>query len=283
MLCGLALAAGCLEKDGRRRMRASGVAPLDEARFDEFTTRIAQDVGDQLEQRDYDYPVRSSPPSVGEHPGVQRPVALAFGRRLAQGLNDRLEGRVTFRLAPDDEPVLRADLAFASDAENARAGNVTFTLHDRESGELLLEQACRYEPPAVRAAPRLADGELEIDQSAAGLGKRALREAEHFPDRTIATETGSVVFLDRKSRERYWVQAQRSALSADGRLRMELDVRSRGRDRNAKLRVIFFNEHGRQTEVTPVMRYRFSALYTKTVAITSSATAPISYVCLFED
>jgi hypothetical protein len=98
----------------------------------------------------------------------------------------------------------------------------------------------------------------------------------------VATDRGRLIFLDRQAWTRLWLQSHRVRQTADGRLSVELEIRARGRERSARLRLIFYDRDGTPVAVTPVIPYRFLPHYGKEVVITSASPRASSYIGLVE-
>lgn len=148
-------------------------------------------------------------------------------------------------------------------------------------------------PPvfAPRAEPRrstehdapVRKERIRIDRDEGGLAEFLQQQIPLHRERVIPGVEGSVIFVDDAAWRRFRLLAQRSLRLADGRLRVEVDVRSRDRRRNARLRVAFLDEQGRQTEVSPIIPERFMGDYTRTVLFASAGTRSTGYLILFAD
>lgn len=90
---------------------------------------------------------------------------------------------------------------------------------------------------------------------------------------------GEFVFEDDSDREHFWLLAQRASRTPDGRMRVEIDLRSRERSRNAELRFAFLDEAGRQVEGVPKLKHKLHPDFTTTIVITSGGTRPVHYIC----
>ncbi|MFQ5806566.1 MAG: hypothetical protein ACE5I3_08960 [Phycisphaerae bacterium] len=278
------LPLGCITSQPRSAVRTSGIEPLREAEFDQFADQLADAITELLKQRDYWPPAIITLPRI-EPGGVENSsVARAFAHRLADGLNDRLSGAAFFAKSSLTLPDLRCTLQFVAEQEDPGRCTIVLRLFDEESREELLTESYAYQSrPRVAAVPsaRPRKGALKIDAPSDEIGELVLRHAPAFSAWTIAGKVGRVMFLDRKAWERFWLQAQRAARTEDNRLRVELEVRSRRRERGAELRFIFYDEQGNLVDVTPVLPYRFLPHYTKRVTITSGKPGATRYVCLF--
>jgi len=262
----------------------SGIDPLREAEFDQFANQLADAISKLLEQHDYPPPAIIAPPRV-EPGGVEdRSVARAFAARLTEGLNDRLNGAGVFAKSSLTVPDLRCTLRFAAEEDEPRRRTIVFRLSDKESREELLAETYTYH--ARRRAVTLRTrqpppGDLKIDAPSDSIGDLALWHAPAYRGQTIAGHAGRMIFLDRRAWQRFWLQAQRAAHTEDDRLRVELEIRSRRRERDAELRLIFYDDQDNAVDVTPVVPYQFLPHYTKQVTITSAKPGATRYICLF--
>lgn len=144
------------------------------------------------------------------------------------------------------------------------------------------DEASRSSRAARRAASAAERQRIKIDRDEEGLAEFLAGQAEFYRERIVAAPLGEVWFIDEGAWQRFRLLAQRGERSADGRLRVELDIRSRDRRRNAELRVIFLDAEGRQTEVSPVIPERFLGDYTRTVLFASAGTRSHRYIVLLK-
>ncbi len=280
----LVLPLGCTALRHRPGVPASGIEPLREAAFDQFANQLTDAIGELVRQHDYRPPALIALPHV-EPGGVEDgSVARGFAIRLAEGLNDRLNGSALFAKSSLVVPDLRCTLRFVANQDDPGRRTIDFRLLDYESGEELLAETYAYRAARAEVAARLVHpptGGLEIDAPSGSIGELALRHAPAYRRRSIVGNLGRVVFLDRKAWERFWLQAQRAARTEDDRLRVELDVRARRRERDAELRVVFYDDQDNPVDVTPVLPYRFLPHYAKQVTVTSAKPGATHYICLF--
>jgi hypothetical protein len=280
----LVLSLGCTAWRPRPVVQTADIEPLREAEFDEFANQLADAVGKLLKERDYWPPAIIASPQV-EPGGVEKlSVARAFAHRLAEGLNDRLNSTALFTKSGLTVPDLRCTLGFVASHEDPGRRTIVFRLHDEQSREELLVETYAYQAPRRLFASQVArppEGDLKIDAPSSLIGELALHHAPNYRARTIAGHAGRVIFLDRKAWERFWLQAQRASRTEDNRLRVELEIRARRRERDAKLRLIFYDEQDNPVDVTPVLPYRFLPHYSKQVTITSAKPGAARYICLF--
>jgi hypothetical protein len=286
LLLSLSLFVGCVSSGGARSAGVPAVAPLSEPEFDRFATRLSGQVVAALEEGQYAFPATVAPPVVTDRCIEDRQMALRFARRLAEGLNDRLGGRVRFRQPALAGPQLRSSLDFTAHKPDRLQRAITFVLRDADTGRELAQASCDYtvRPKRIATRPRIPSRrKIEIDREARGLADFVQRQARYYRDYIVAGLDGDVVFVDRRAWQRFWLKAQRVVRTADDRLRVELELRARGRSRTADLRLLFLDDKGRQVEATPVLPYRLMPYYTKTVVVTSESERATRYICLIAD
>jgi hypothetical protein len=287
LLLPLSLFVGCVSSGGARPAGVPAVAPLSESEFDRFATRLTEQLIGALEAGEYAVPATVAPPVVSDDHCVEnRETALRFARRLTEGLNDRLGGSVRFRRPALSGPQLRSSLDFTARKPDYLRRTITFVLRDAGTDRELMRESCAYtvRPKRVAARPRIPSRrKIEIDREARGLADFVQRQARYYRDYIVAGLDGDVVFVDRKAWQRFWLKAQRVVRTADDRLRVELELRARGRSRTADLRLLFLDDRGRQVEATPVLPYRLMPYYTKTVVVTSESERAVRYICLIAD
>ena len=282
----VSLFVGCVSSGGARPAGVPAVTPLSEPEFDRFATHLSEQVIGALEGGQYTFPVTIAPPIVADPCVENRQTALRFARRLAEGLNDRLGGRVRFRRPALAGPQLRSSLDFTARKSDRLQRAITFVLRDAGTGRELVQGSCDYtvRPQRIATRPRIPSRrKIEIDREARGLADFVQRQARYYRDYIVAGLDGDVVFVDRRAWQRFWLKAQRVVRTADDRLRVELELRARGRARTADLRLLFLDDRGRQVEATPVLPYRLMPYYTKTVVVTSESERAARYICLIAD
>lgn len=283
----LTLPLGCATTQPRPTVRTSAIEPLSEPEFDQFANQLAEAIAELLKQRHDRLPAVITAPRV-EPAGVEdSAVARAFARRLAEGLSDRLSGAALFTKSGITPAQLGCTLGFREEEAHPGRRRIIFRVLDEKSGDELLVQTCAYKPlplppPPAPPAVQPLKGELEIDAPSREIAEMALRYAPLYRARTIAGNLGRVIFLDSKTWKRLWLQSQRATRTADNRLRVELDIRSRRKERDAELRVIFYDDQDIPVDLTPVIPYRFLPHYTKQVTITSASPRATRYICLIE-
>ena len=126
-------------------------------------------------------------------------------------------------------------------------------------------------------------GKLDIDAPPSAIGQLALSHASAYRERTLAGGVGRIIFLDRKAWKRIGVGSQHAVVAEDGRLRVEFEIRTRRRERDVKLRVVFYDDQDNPVDVTPVVPYRFVPHYVKQVIVTAVVRDATRYICLIAD
>jgi hypothetical protein len=284
----LALLWGCRtlrrEPPAQEAVPASGVAPLREAEFDDFASRITDGLTVGLREGGYRLPAVIAFPHVEPGSVEPGPITRAFAQRLAEGLSDRLTGAAVFSRSGVTASQLGSALAFVDSEEEPGQRVVVFRVVDEKSGKELLTRTCPYQPRRVVAAPpeQLPEGDLDIDAPTREIGELALQHAPRYRARTIAGKLGRVIFVDSKGWTRFWLQSQQAVRTADDLLQVELEIRSRRKERDAELRVIFYDDQFNPVDVTPVIPYAFLPNYTKRVVITSTTPRAAHYICLLK-
>lgn len=285
-----ALCAGCSFGGGRPGpTRSPYVGPLSESAFDSFASDAAELTVQTLRDGGYRLPVRIAPPAIRADAPRDRTAAGQLAQALVGGLNDRFGGAARFGSPPPGAPDLRSLVHIASEPGNADQRTVRFVLIDADRQRELLEVAREYvledrAPGPVLAgdAARGPEPREEIDIDDEQIGRNVLQNQPAYASLSIEGPDGAIVFLDRKTQGRFWVAAQRSGRTPDNRLRVELDIRSRGRERDARLRWVFFDARNRPVQASPIMPYRFLTHTAKTVVVTAKSPSAVRYVCLFE-
>jgi len=280
----LLLLPGCAVNPGRPARCASGIEPLTEPEFDEFANQLAADLTTVLEQRQYELPAVIASPRVDPGGVEDAAVAGTFAHRLADGLNDRMRGAAFFRKLSSAPPQLRSTLRFAPNEQDARRGRIELRILDQHTSEQQLAGNYTYEscrpargPRTRRAPPDI----LQIDTPPSDFGKLALQRAPVYRPWTIVGPSGRVIFLDTTGWRRFWLHAQHTTRGNDGRLHVDLRIRARRYARDARLRLVFYDDHFAAVEVTPVIARRFLARRTEQVTFTSTDPRASHYICLF--
>jgi hypothetical protein len=269
---------------GRPVRHAPGIEPLTEAEFDELANQLADELTTLLKRHDYRLPAVIASPQVDPGGVEDAAVAGTFAHRLANGLNDRMRGGAFFRKFTLVPPQLRCTLRFARHERDARRSKIEFRVLDEHSGEERLAKTYAYESsrPATGARTRRApSGTLRIDAPANEIGKAALHQAPVYRPWTITGHAGRVIFLDSRGWQRFWLHAQRATRTGDGRLRVELEIRARRCARDARLRLIFYDDEFKAVDMTPALSYRFPARSSRQVSFTSADPRAAHYICLF--
>jgi hypothetical protein len=286
LLLPVSLFAGCASSGSARPAEVPAVAPLSETEFDKFATRLSDQVIGALEAGEYSFPATVAPPIVTDRCTENRQTALRFAQRLAEGLNDRLRGRVCLRRPALTDPQLRSSLDFSGREPHRSQRTVTFVLRDVGKGRELVRDSCDYgvRPKHVAVQPPLAEKrELQLDGDVQVLVELVQRQGHYYRDYAVSGPHGDVIFVDRKAWQRFWLKACRAVHAHDRLHRVELDLRARGRSRTADLRLIFLDDAGHPVEATPVLPYRLLPYYTKTVVIAADSERAARYICLVDD
>lgn len=311
-----ALLAGCAGPQPAQAPRAAldspmGVAPLTEAEFEGFASRVAGRLSALLRERGLPAETPIAGPVVAPLPAEPPEIATSFAWTLGDGLNDRLASAARFVPAHRGGAFgLRATVAFTDAATEQR--RVSLVIADADGRELLRDEhdylirpavdstaaapVATPEPKAEPAPKRRADGaarppdraatrrpRLTLGMRGEDFGRRAAEEARQRTERSIAGDQGAVLFLNEHAWENFQLAGQRATRLPDGRLRAEMDFRARGRKRDAELRVAFLDDAGEAVEVTPRLSYEFRDDYTTTVVISAAGQRPSRYVCVIED
>ena len=284
LLLGAAL-CGCMGPAPARRpaLAEGSIAPLNERQFDAFANRLAAQLPGVLRRAGGRTPITLGLPQVDAASVESAETAQRFAQRLADGLNDRLAGAVVFRRngAPDGPA---ATLTFSA-SEDGRARQIRFVLRDARAGGVLLDERVDYAAASPRrgdTAPRAAPVRLRIDLDEREITERLLPNLEAYRGQSLPGPRGTVCLVDEDLRARYWLLAIRAGQIEGERLRVELDIRSRQRERTARLRIIFLNEQGEPVEIAAPKSVRLVPYEHRTVALTSSSAAS-RYLCLFGD
>lgn len=265
---------------------ASGVAPLDEAEFDRFASRVARRMERVLADRARTLPVSIARPIVDATSVEPLSDARAFARRLVAALSDRLRGAVRFEQPADGQPRLRARVTFEADQPDTGARVVMFSVNEDGVVEPLLREGFEYDRmPFATATMTTAvarPDRIRIDYDGPDLAGYVRTRLGAYRQRIVRGANGMVVFLDGDGDERFWVREFRSSRRDDGALRVELDIRARGRRRDARLRVLFFDEDERDAGSTSTMPYRFVPLESKIVVSTSPDERADRFIALLK-
>lgn len=123
---------------------------------------------------------------------------------------------------------------------------------------------------------------LEIDYDEVGFAEHVRRNLPGARQ-VLRGRSGMVVFVDMASANRFVLQSQRAGRTQNGRLRVELDLRARDREREANIRVAFLDDLGQQVEVTPVLQLDISARLLESLSVSSIDPRAASYLCLIEE
>lgn len=261
----------------------SGVEPLREADFDRLASQLADHIISLAKRHKYGPPALITIPRV-EPGSVERPgIARAFARRLGEGLNDRMRGAAIFTPADIAEPDMHSSLRFAASPSDPERHTIVFRVIDPRSRQELLARTFSYQPfrpaPATRAA-RARGRQLEIDAAATDIGQLVLKHAPTLSDRTVAGQSGDVMFLDGKAWKRLRLLSQRTTRLANDLLRVELNIRAHGKAHDAELRLIFYDDQNNPVSVTPVVPFHFLPGENRPLAVVSAGARARRYVCL---
>ena len=132
--CSTLLLIGCACTSRTLVADAASIEPLDEAGFDAFATRLAGQISAMLDRHGYWPPAAISLPLVEPAEAELDGLARAFARRLAEGLNDRLQRAAIFRPAGPEPPDLRSTLRLEPDPATPGRGTIVFRLFDEQTG-----------------------------------------------------------------------------------------------------------------------------------------------------
>lgn len=148
-------------------------------------------------------------------------------------------------------------------------------------------------PPPTAAAARMPDErstdqperarKLRINGDPRELAATVARQLPRYRSQTADGERGEVVFLDDDSRAAFRLQGQGISRSADGRLRVELELRAHDDEQDAKLRVIFLDGSGEVIDATPVIPYLLVNTYTSTIVVPAADARAERYIVLIQE
>lgn len=290
-LCAAALLfvglGGCswFPRRGEPRPRLD-VRPLSEAGFDIFAAKIAQETSRVLRESGHERAVTL--PSIDFDAGGVELVSTAgdFTRALASGLTDRMGGALRFGTPTRSDPPWKAFVRFSADAQASDYRTVTFRLLNDESGDLLVAQSYQYGGPRgglATPAPRRSEyAALQIDYAGENIGEYVRTRLPQDERQLERGRRGVLAFLKARDSRDFRVLEQRMLRAAGGTPRAEFDIEAVDRLRDARLRVVFFDDRQRYVGSSIVMPYRFAPDVPKTVVFSAPSARATQYVCLFE-
>lgn len=144
-------------------------------------------------------------------------------------------------------------------------------------------------PPPVRPREERGNDErerarrLRLNGNPRELAATVARRLPRYESLTAAGQAGEVVFLDDDAREAFRLISQGAGRGADGRLRVELELRAHDDRQDAELRVIFLDADGQVVDATPVIPYRLVSTYTSTVVVPAADPRAERYIVLIRE
>lgn len=315
------VAIGCqsprAQRDGAgQKTILPGVAPLTEAEFDTFAGQLSEEILQTFQTPQASLPALVAAPRIARNDAEDANIAVAFADRLADGLSDRLGGAVTVVRERRKPTSYHTWLSFERNQVDPAQRIITFTLADIETQRVLVRDSFQYVPRAVFTAAHVAQPppiessfkpasvtpqpdardaairerirrsqeiEIDIDDEPTHLAALIFDQAQHYRANTVSADDGAVIFLDDESAERFLVLDQRRFRTTDGKLRVEIDLRTRRKERSVDVRIIFLDAQNQQLAVTPVIPYDFVSYFTKTVIATSDSPDAVRYIMLLQD
>jgi hypothetical protein len=134
---------------------------------------------------------------------------------------------------------------------------------------------------ADRPQPRLKKRKIKIDQDSERLYELVIEQEVWLRESTFTAPEGRLIFLDDEAWKGLALGQVRAGQGAAELYRVEVEVRARGKKRNAKARFIFLDSKGRPVEVAPPLSFKLLPHYTQTITIVSRERRAAAYIGLF--
>lgn len=266
------------------------VAPLSEAEFDAFEFRIAAQLTQAMAAEGVPTPARLRIPTIapGETPATPR--MRLFCHTLAEGLADRMGGRVSVEEVTGREPDLRATITWPP--PDAAERTIAISIVDQRSGKLLVAEHAGIAPPPAAGTDAARAGQaaskpaapikpIDIEMQSSEIGPFVAARLDEYAGQSSVGDDGRVIFLD-DDHERYFMLESQQAKRADGAMGTEVRIRTVRGAEDLRYRVLFYDDDDQPLGVTPVTPRAIARDATIVLRALSRDSRAAKYVYLIE-